>query len=238
MSTRIPLLIITAVALVSLAACGGGSMGTTQQNQTFTIGGTVSGLASGTSVILSNNGTDSLTVSANGSFTFGTKIASGGAYAVTVTTPPPNETCSVTGGTGTATANVTSVAVACSATAGPFTIGGTISGIPSGGSAVLVDNGTDTLTVSSNGSFTFNNTVASGGAYLVTVQTPPTGETCSVSNGNGTATANVTNVSVVCSAVGANFTISVAVTGLTGTGLVMQDNGADNLNVTTNGTFP
>ena len=37
---------------------------------------------------------------------------------------------------------------------------------------------------------------------------------------------------------GGPFTISVTVSGLAGTGLVLQDNGKDTLTITANGTFP
>ena len=95
---------------------------------TFTIGGTVSGL-SGTGLILQNNGGNNLTVSATGGFTFTTAIARGGAYNVTVLSQPssPAQTCVATNGSGTVTANVTSVQVTC--TAATFTIGGTVSGL-------------------------------------------------------------------------------------------------------------
>jgi N-acetylneuraminic acid mutarotase len=81
---------------------------------TYTIGGTVSGL-SGTGLVLQNNGGNSLSVSANGTFTFTASVASGGAYSVTVLTQPSNpaQTCTVTAGTGTATGNVTTVQLAC-----------------------------------------------------------------------------------------------------------------------------
>ena len=51
--------------------------------QSYTIGGTVSGL-SGTGLVLQNNGGNNLSVSANGRFTFTTAIASGSTYNVTV----------------------------------------------------------------------------------------------------------------------------------------------------------
>ena len=77
---------------------------------TYTVGGTVSGL-SGT-VVLQDNGGDNLSVTANGSFTFATALASGAAYSVTVKTNPSGQTCTVTSGSGTiGSANVTNVAV-------------------------------------------------------------------------------------------------------------------------------
>ena len=79
----------------------------------YSVGGTVSGL-SGT-VVLQDNGGDNLSVSANGSFTFATAVARRG-YNVTVKTNPSGQTCTVTNGSGTVgSANVTNVAVSCTA---------------------------------------------------------------------------------------------------------------------------
>lgn len=98
----------------ALGACGGGGGGGgSLMAQSFTIGGAVSGLASGGSVTLADNGGDSLTVSGNTTFTFATKIDQDGSYAVTVTTRPTAQNCTVTSGSGTVSANVTSVAVSC-----------------------------------------------------------------------------------------------------------------------------
>lgn len=80
----------------------------------YTVGGTVSGL-SGTGLVLENNGGDNLSITGNGSFTFNTSISSGSTYSVTVLTEPsaPAQLCSVPNGSGTATTNVTNVQVAC-----------------------------------------------------------------------------------------------------------------------------
>jgi|GEM_PF-6822797 len=169
---------------------GGGS--------TYTVGGTVSGLDTGESVVLQNNAADDLTVSADGAFTFATAIADGAAYAVTVLTAPDGKTCTVGSGTGTiAGANVTDVSVVCSADA--YTVGGTVAGLGAGKSVVLQNNGGDDLTVSADGAFTFATAVADGGEYAVTVATQPAGQTCAVASGTGTvAGADVTDVSVAC----------------------------------------
>jgi serine/threonine-protein kinase len=66
-----------------LAACGS-SGGTTPPPTSGTVGGTVTGLASGASLVLRNNGGNDLAISADGSFMFTMPMASGGAYAVTV----------------------------------------------------------------------------------------------------------------------------------------------------------
>ena len=84
---------------------------------TYSVGGTVSGL-SGT-VVLQDNGADQLSVSASGSFTFATQLASGAAYNVTVQANPSGQTCTVSNGSGTVgSANVTNVAVSCAASGG------------------------------------------------------------------------------------------------------------------------
>lgn len=81
---------------------------------TYSVGGTVSGLISGKSLVLQNNGRDDRTVAANGPFAFPTALANGAAYSVAVSTRPVGMACPITGGSGTmAAADVTTVVVAC-----------------------------------------------------------------------------------------------------------------------------
>ena len=99
-----------AVLSAALAACGGGGGGggtpTPPTPTTYTIGGNLTGLASGASVVLQNNGGGNLTLNSNAPFTFATPVNSGAAYAVTVLTQPtnPTQTCSVASGSGSASA--------------------------------------------------------------------------------------------------------------------------------------
>jgi hypothetical protein len=221
--------------LLTLAACGGGSMSnTTPPPTTFTIGGTVTGLA-GSGLVLQNNGGNNLTIQASGKFTFTGAISSGASYKVTVMTQPssPSQSCAVTGGSGTATGNVTNVAVAC--TTNTYTVGGTITGL-SGTGLVLQDNQGDNLNINANQtSFTFATPINSGAAYAVTVLTQPASPTqaCVVTGGSGTAgAANVTSVAINCTT--DTYTIGGTITGLAGTGLQLQDNGGDTLSVSGN----
>ena len=198
------LIVLTAAALY-LSSCGGAtqtSMSATPLS--FAIGGTISGLA-GTGLVLQDNATNNLTVTAGAtSFLFTTPIPSGSIYAVTVLTQPSNpaQSCSVTSANGTATSSVANVEVNCSTTATPtYTVGGTITGVSLTG-LTLQNNGADNLSINANQtSFTFAAPVASGTLYSVTILTQPSAETCSVTNGSGTADANVTNVQVLCAAV-------------------------------------
>ena len=189
------------IAILSVIGCGGG--GTSSNNNTpvtYTVGGTVSGLA-GSGLVLEDNGGNNLTVSANGSFTFTTALASGTTYSVTVLSQPsnPTQTCVVTSGSGTlSSSNVTNVSVAC--TTNTYTVGGTVSGL-AGSGLVLQDNGGNNLTVSANGPFTFTTALASGTTYSATVLSQPSNptQTCSITSGSGTVTnAPINAVAVTC----------------------------------------
>jgi sugar lactone lactonase YvrE len=89
-------------------------------------------------------------------------------------------------------------------TAGPsgggytYTVSGTVSGLS--GTVILQNNGGDDLSISVSNSknFAFAKPINSGNAYNVTVLTQPSNQRCLVANGTGSATANVSNVSVSC----------------------------------------
>src|SRR5271166_4428212 len=174
------LTILTITVSCVLVSCGAAPAAPT----TYSIGGTVSGLA-GTSLVLQDNGGDNLSIAINGSFTFATTIVSGNTYKVTVLTQPTNpaQTCTVPyGGSGTATSAIVIVQVVCATN--NFTLGGTVSGL-SGNGLVLQDNGGNNLSISSNGSYAFSNPLANGSNYNVTVFAQPTGQICNVTNGYG-----------------------------------------------------
>jgi len=84
----------------------------------------------------------------------------------------------------------------------PSTVGGTVAGLIGSG-LVLENNGADDLAVSvgSDESFVFADTVAAGSSYAVSVKTQPSfpDQTCTVNLGSGVARgAAITNVSVTC----------------------------------------
>lgn len=104
---------------VLLQACGGGGDGGdpgSGSGNAYTVGGSVSGLISGGSVVLQNNGSGDLTLTSNGTFAFATPLGSGAAYAVTVKTQPAGQVCAVANGRGTVSGQaVRDVAVSCAA---------------------------------------------------------------------------------------------------------------------------
>jgi len=78
---------------------------------TYTVSGTVSGLTD--SVTLQNNGGDDIVKTTNDGFTFPAQ-AEGADYAVTVSSQPAGQTCTVSNGTGTnISADIDNVAVSC-----------------------------------------------------------------------------------------------------------------------------
>jgi sugar lactone lactonase YvrE len=121
------------LAALMLAACGGGGGGVPPP--TYTVAGTVSGLA-GSGLVLTDNGGAALAVSSNGSFKFTSRIAAGSPYSISVKANPtdPIQLCVVSNGSGVAgSTNVTDVAVTCTTTplalfagnlAGPGTVDG------------------------------------------------------------------------------------------------------------------
>ena len=126
---------LTSAALSSavLMACGGGGDPTASDASAdagaahmsplqhgnavgFTLGGSLSGLDSGKTLVLRNNGGSDLALAANGSFRFSGTVVNGDSYTVDVTTQPADQSCSVSNASGTVSgANVADIVVACSA---------------------------------------------------------------------------------------------------------------------------
>jgi len=203
---------------------------------TFSISGTVTGLAQGTSVVLTNNGSDPLTQLGNGPFTFSSPIAFGSSYAIAVSTQPANETCTVSNAMGAGVvSDVSNVSVVCSTEA--FSIGGIVSGLDPGLQVTLDLNGSNPLTLVANGAFAFSGMVAAQGSYVVTVGTEPTNQTCTVSGGSGSGVeANVTGVVATCSQ--DTYTIGGVLSGLaSGMQVTLENNAANPQTLAANGPF-
>jgi 6-phosphogluconolactonase len=161
-------------ALLLLAAC--------PHSTSYTIGGTVTGLNSSvgpqSSMVLQDNGGDNLIISVNGPFTFATAVTStstrSATYNVTVLTQPIGQTCTVTGGSGTATNNVSSAAVNCSGTTANYAYvvnaGGTVS----------------QYTIGANGTLTVLASPVAAGTTPYSITVVPSGLYAYVANSGGT----------------------------------------------------
>jgi Cep192 domain 4 len=163
----------------------------------FTVGGSVNGLIPPESVELLLNGAHRQSLGANGSFVF-PALADATSYNVTIGAQPSGQTCTVNNGSGTlAGGNVSNVQVSC--VANKYNVGGLLSGLAAGKTAVITNNGGDDLSLTADGAFTFGTQVESGGGYSIAIKTQPVGETCTVTNGAGTvATADINQVSITC----------------------------------------
>lgn len=207
---------------------------------TYTVGGSVSGLA-GDGLVLQLNGGNDMAVVANGSFAFPVALAGGTNYAVSVSASPahPAQSCAVTNGSGAIGAvNVTDVSIACTTAPAPtYTIGGHVSGLVAGGLELKL-NGGAAFPIATDGAYTFPAALADASVYTAMISSQPVGQACTLAHANGTLTgANITDVDVTCTG-GASYTVGGMVAGLTGSGLSLSlDAGAQTLPIATNGSF-
>jgi hypothetical protein len=195
-STFIKTLPLIAIISIALNGCGG--------TTSATVGGTVTGLASGNSVGLTNNGTDTMTytfTTSSDTFTFDKSVSSGSAYDVTVTTQPTGQTCTVTDGSGTISSSgtdVTDVLVTCAVgTAADVSLTASVVGLDAGAEVVLTDvaagkltiTGTSATAAGSTETENFPTSIAADSVYDTTITTQPTnGQTCSILNSSGSGT--------------------------------------------------
>lgn len=188
------------IALFMLSACGGGGESTPAPTPvvSYTVGGSISGLAA--TVVLQNNSGNDLSIAADGNFSFTASIPSGNAYSVTVKTQPsnPTQTCTVTNGSGSVTnSNILNIDVSCSTNR--YVISYSVSGLS--GSGLMVQNASNGMAVVGDGTYSFSSAVASGRSYDVYVAQQPSNpvQSCTVANASGVVTnANITAPIVTC----------------------------------------
>jgi hypothetical protein len=186
---------IVASSMLALTACGGGG-------SDASIGGTVTGLRNGLTLVMQNNAADNFSIIGNGAnsftFNFATPMSSGASYNATVLTQPLGQTCTILNGSGTVDSegdSVGNIAVTCATTS---SVVGTVSGLKTGAFVTLLSNGTS-LPVVANGGFAIPGVLVAGSTYNVTISTQPSGQTCTLANASGTVVANtLATVTVTC----------------------------------------
>jgi ELWxxDGT repeat protein len=234
-----PLLLVGALLLTG---CGGGGGGP-EAGSTISVGGTITGLK-GTGLVLQLNGGNNLAIAQSATtFVFAAQINPGGSFNVTVLNQPssPSQVCSVSSSGPASTPSMVNVSVNCQDVVTPpnqtptFTIGGSISGL-TGAGLVLQNNGADNLPlVAGTSVFGFTTPLKAGDGYMVSVLNQPSdpAQICSVVNSTGTVAAlNVTNVQIACQTVVTatpTYSVGGSISGLSGSGLVLQNNAGDNL---------
>ena len=176
----------------------------------YSIAGSISGASDGMNVVWETR-VDGIIYhdggSANGpvTFTYGGGLAEGTVWSVVINSAPAGQTCTVTNGSGTLTADVSNVSITCSdIVVGPTTY--SISGTISGASDVVqwearIDGVFYHDGSNGNGAVTFTplEEMNSGSNWSVVVTGAPAGQTCNVSNGSGVLAADVSNVAITCS---------------------------------------
>ena len=205
-TTRV--LVLAGISLV-VAACGGGS-GSSEApprqppppaQQTFSIGGVVSGLA-GTGLQLQDSGGNDISVAADGTFAFPGGTPDGGSYNVSILSQPtdPWQTCVIADGAGTVNgANVTNVAVSCATNS--YALRVAAFGVDGAG-LTLQNNGADALRIGADGDYEFSGPVESGATFKVTVLTEPTNpdQACRLQRADGVIRDADATVAVNCAA--------------------------------------
>jgi len=177
---------LVAAVLLACSGCGGGS----------DISGTVVGLTADGLTL--SNGFETITVAKDvTSFAFPTIVDDTKTYNVTVVTQPTGLRCTVANGSGTATSNtdISNVIVTCVAA---YPLSGTVSNLRNSG--LVLNNGSEDVAVAAGApTFAFPTPLSSGTNYDVTVQTEPSAQVCTVTDGAGTvASVAVTNVRIIC----------------------------------------
>lgn len=213
----------------------------------FNISGSISGASADVSwqVLVADNvienGTDS-----NGAVTFSPigGITEGSAWNIEVT-PPSGQTCNLTNGSGTLSADVTNVAISCSDIVIPtnFSISGNLSGATGSVTWELRRNGNVFNDGSNNnGGINFTSAMEENSNWAVTVTSSPAGQNCAVANGSGTLTNNISNVEISCSDIvvaPTTYSISGSIIGATSnvTWLLKENNVAFNSDTSSNGAI-
>ncbi len=213
----------------------------------YTIGGRISGLKG--VVILQNENGSLFRGRTDGFYQFSQTFNQGDNYAVTVKENPLNQTCSIVNSMGVISqASKNNINVFCASRA--YSIGGILKGATGVVQAYL--NGIGPLKLTRNGPFQFPEQLAYGTPYTVTavaadsqlsLENPffpllrDSAQTCTVSQGAGTTTGEVNDITISCSS--DSYTVGGSVTGLDGElELTLNDTDPITLDSNSNFTFP
>lgn len=186
----------------------------------------LTGLDSSSSLVLAHNAgqpdEQTLTLNADGSFTLPSSIRAGSAYNLSVSQQPAGYHCTISNGSGTVSASVNNIAIACSPLPYALTINhaGAVqaSNLKINGSAVPAQ-------------------LPYGSSYTLTWSNP-SGYSCVAPTPTGTVTGAV-NITITCSPLAlSSYTVGGSVSGLShGSTLTLKNNGIDSKIIFFDGTF-
>ncbi len=208
------------------------------QLKSLAVGGQITGLK-GQGLLLSLNQSEVLSANSSSNFQFTQPVASGQRYEVNVVAQPkaPAQVCSASRNTGlVANQVVEDVQIVCADVL--RRVVGQVIGLLGAGLSLQL-NAEPSATVSSGGRFEFPTPLADQSGYQITVKTQPQGpsQVCSISNGSGYATVAQETDPFIVSCATAAFSVGGTVSGLKGRGLILQNNGSDDLIVDKAGFF-
>jgi len=102
-------------------------------------------------------------------------------------------------------------------------------------------NGVDDLAIAADGVFFFATPLVTGTDYNISIHSQPSGQLCTLANGSGTVgTANALGASVTCLSLPVAPTfyyVGGTISGLNAAGLVLRNNGVDDLAIAADGVF-
>jgi hypothetical protein len=118
-----------------------------------------------------------------------------------------------------------------------FSIGGAVSGLFSGASITLT-NDNESVTLTSDGNFTFPTKLKTGASYKVSFSTANAiGMVCTIANSSGTVqTADITNVSIICNWGTDYYEVGVSVANISAS-ITVQNNGSDSRSFSSAGLY-
>lgn len=246
------------LAALFLSACSGGSGGSTGDAEGpmpggeepeitvppavhYSVGGVLSGLGQGKTVVLGDASGPRVSLSANG--TYRIQIKEGARYDIAVLTQPAGQTCGITGGNGAgvASADVDQIDIACQDDPAPpeaRQVTGSVTGLGAGQRVVLQLQSGDAVQqvqVDADGRFTFPMGV--DGDYDVTVTYQPAGLTCAVTQGQGNTRDSIGRDNIVVTCMPLAFNLSGTVTGNDGTVVLRNRVTGESVTVLRNGGF-
>lgn len=204
-----------------------GDNGDNNNDQEYNIGGTLSGLNDGESIVLFNNDNDAddaLELSENGGFVFTNKLMADESYSITVFQAPEGQTCTVLNGEGLVSGDVSNISVTCTSeeTYTVTVVVQTMETIAAEGTPLtlsLEEGGS--LSFSEAGMQSFPNTLPNG-TYALDIVSSPTNpsQTCNVTSGGSDIVINGADVTVemICSI--NSYSLGITVTGFNGPGML------------------
>lgn len=233
-------------AITLVAACHGGASDRNEGAAAYSVGGQVSGLDDGKTVVIGDANGPRVSVGTNGAYSV--PMAPGATYDLAVLTPPVGQTCRITqsNGAGTSSADVGDIDVACQTVdasaasryvSGTVTVTGEGAGLPL---ALQLQAGDVTRQVQVGPDGRFSVALPAQGDAPITLASQPTGLTCSVVDQRGEhpharAVGDSPAVTIACTLAG--HTLSGTVTGNTGTVMVRNSVTGELVAVVNDGSF-